>query len=40
MCGRNLGSVGYAAGGNLIADHEQHRATCSEQAPQDDRRAA
>lgn len=40
VCGRNLGSVGYAAGGNLIADHEQHRATCSEQAPQDDRRAA
>ncbi|WP_328620975.1 hypothetical protein [Streptomyces sp. NBC_00354] len=40
VCGRNLGAVGYTAGGQLIDDHEDHRANCPEQASQEDRRAA
>lgn len=40
VCGRNLGATGYAASGQLIADHKDHRTTCSERAPQEDRRAA
>ncbi|MCX5608245.1 hypothetical protein OHB39_11795 [Streptomyces sp. NBC_00047] len=40
VCGRNLGATGYPAGGSLIADHDDHRATCPEQVPQEDRRAA
>ncbi|WP_245239962.1 hypothetical protein [Streptomyces erythrochromogenes] len=40
VCGRNLGAVGYGAGGRLIADHKAHRDVCPEQAAEEDRRAA
>ncbi|MEV6680878.1 hypothetical protein AB0N09_29040 [Streptomyces erythrochromogenes] len=40
VCGRNLGAVGYGAGGHLIAEHKAHRDVCPEQAAEDDRRAA